>query len=216
MLEEYVIPIYAVGDYPYVLDYYYILEESNHNDEIDKLLSDLYNRMDYNSPKPTKEDMDDLIKIINFSLIFSKDNNIKSSKKFDEYDVLDDFFENFLCLFNCSIYNLDENIYDLNKIIDVLEDIMYTLKLNPKTYENIFRSKVYLMFKLKKYNEAENIMKGYIEKHPKNVFGYVELVDDFVMINNLEKAKYYYELGINNRDMLDLDILEDRHEKVYK
>ena len=27
MLEEYVIPIYAVGDYPYVLDYYYILEE---------------------------------------------------------------------------------------------------------------------------------------------------------------------------------------------
>lgn len=137
-------------------------------------------------------------------------------KKFDEYDVLDDFFENILGLFNCSIYKLDDNIYDLNKIIEVLEDIMNTLKLKPITYENIFRSKVYLMFKLKKYEEAENIMKKYIENHPKNVFGYVELVDDFVMINNLEKAKYYYELGIKNRDMLDLDILEDRYERVYK
>ena len=216
MLKEYVIPLYAMSNYPYIIDYYYILEKSNHNDEIDETLSDLYDRMDYNCPIPTKEDMDDLIKVINFSLKFSRDNNIKSSKKFDEYDVLDDFFENILGLFNCSIHNLDENIYDLNKIIVVLEDIMYTLKLNSITYENIFRSKVYLMFKLNKYNEAEEIMKKYIEKHPKNVFGYVELVDDFVMINNLDKAKYYYELGIINKDMIDLDVLEDRYEKVYK
>ena len=114
------------------------------------------------------------------------------------------------------ISNLKSNIYNELDIINILDDIMNILILNDITYENVLRSKVLLLFRLKKYDEAEKIMKKYIEKHPKNVYAYIELIDDFITINNLEKAKYYYELAAIHKDMEDYDALEERYEDVYK
>lgn len=59
-------------------------------------------------------------------------------------------------------------------------------------------------------------MKKYIDEHPKNVYAYIELIDNFIRINNLDKAKYYYECAAIYKDMEDYDALEQRYEDVYK
>lgn len=217
MLEEYVSPVLAIGEYPYILEYKYILDDKeNHNKEIDNIVDNLYINVDFSYPKPTKEVMTDMIKVINYFLEFSKRNNIKTSDELDNYDVINNEVEYFIEDFNICISNLKSNIYNELDIINVLDDIMNTLLLTNNTYENVLRSKVLLLFRLNKYEEAENIMKKYIEKHPKNVYAYIELIDDFITINNLEKAKYYYELAAIHKDMEDYDALEQRYEDVYR
>lgn len=216
-LEEYVSPVLAIGEYPYILEYKYILDDKeNHNKEIDDIVDKLYIDVDFSCPEPTKEVMADMIKVINYLLEFSKKNNIKTSDELDNYDVINNEVEYFIEDFNMCISNLKSNIYNELDIINVLDDIMNTLLLNDITYENVLRSKVLLLFRLQKYDEAENIMKKYIENHPKNVYAYIELIDDFITINNLEKAKYYYELAAIHKDMEDYDALEQRYKDVYK
>ena len=217
MLEKYVLPMISIGEYPYILEYKYILDDKeNHNKEIDNIVDNLYINVDFSCPEPTKEVMTDMFKVINYLLDFSKKNNIKASDELDNYDVIDIEVEYFIEDFNMCISNLKSNIYNELDIINILDDIMNILILNDITYENVLRSKVLLLFRLKKYDEAEKIMKKYIEKHPKNVYAYIELIEDFITINNLEKAKYYYELAAIHKDMEDYDALEERYEDVYK
>ena len=215
MLEEYVLPIISIGKYPFILEYKNISNE-NHNKIIDDIVDNLYEEVDFSHPEPTKEVMSDMIKVINYLLDFSKKNNINNSEELEKYDVIDKKTEYFIEDFNMCICNLKNNIYNELDIINVLDDIMNTLKLTDNTYENVLRSKVLLLFRLKKYEEAENIMKKYIDEHPKNVYAYIELIDNFIRINNLDKAKYYYECAAIYKDMEDYDALEQRYEDVYK
>ena len=40
-----------------------------------------------------------------------------------------------------------------------------------------------------------------IHEKDNSIFPYVELVDDFEMIGNSDKAKYYYDLGMSKKDL---------------
>ena len=48
------------------------------------------------------------------------------------------------------------------------------------------------------------------EKNNNSIYPYVQLVDDYKMIGDLEKAKYYYDLGMQQKNLEDLDVLEER------
>ena len=49
-----------------------------------------------------------------------------------------------------------------------------------------------------------------INEKGNSIYPYVELVDDFEMAMDLEKAKYYYDLGLKQKNLKDMDVLEER------
>lgn len=49
-----------------------------------------------------------------------------------------------------------------------------------------------------------------INEKRNSIYAYVELVDDYEMVGDLKKSKYYYDLGMNRTDLKELDALEER------
>ncbi len=49
-----------------------------------------------------------------------------------------------------------------------------------------------------------------INENRNSIYAYVERVDDYEMVGNLEKSKYYYDLGMKRTDLKELDVLEER------
>ena len=139
-----------------------------------------------------------------------KKHNCKTTQDLDEGELVADFVGNVIGDFEDVILNLNKEDYDLNIVIDYLDRLINTLELDDNMYLNTIRQKTKLLFKLGQVEEGESIMLKYLEKHPKSTFAYVELVDDFERIGNLEKARYYYDLGLSQENMEDIDALEER------
>ena len=68
------------------------------------------------------------------------------------------------------------------------------------------------MFKLGNYELGEKVILDLIKEKRNSIFAYVELVDEYHMIGDLKKSKYYYDLGMKRTDLSDLDALEERND----
>ena len=175
--------------------------------EINKILLNVYDNHD----KMNKKDVvDDYLKVMNYLLEYAKKQNCKNTQDLDECELVADFVGNVIGDFEDVILNLNKEDYDLNIVIDYLDRIIDTLELDDNMYLNTIRQKTELLFKLGRVEEGESLMLKYLEKHPKSTFAYVELVDDFERIGNLEKSRYYYDLGLSQGKMEDIDALEER------
>ena len=72
------------------------------------------------------------------------------------------------------------------------------------------------LFKLGNYELGEQIILDWIKENRNSIYAYIELVDDYEMIGNLEKSKYYYDLGMKRTDLEDLDALGERKDYFKK
>lgn len=174
---------------------------------IDEKLIHIYSNRDKMS---TREIIDDYLIILNFILDYAKKHNIKEIKKLDEEGLVGEFIGNVINDFDYEVSNLQKNEYDLEVIFEYLDKLANTIDLDKNRYESTIRQKTSILFKLDRVDEGEKILVDYLKKSPKSVYIYVELVDDFRWIGNLEKAKYYYDLGLSYKDLEDRDILEER------
>ena len=55
-------------------------------------------------------------------------------------------------------------------------------------------------------------MLDWISKKHNSIYAYVELVDDYEMVGDLKKSKYYYDLGMKQTNLDDLDVLEEKND----
>ncbi len=91
-----------------------------------------------------------------------------------------------------------------------LDKLVNTIDLDDNTYENSLRCKTNSLFKLGEYELGEKVIIDLINEKRNSIYAYVELVDDYEMVEYLKKSKYYYDLGMHRTDLKDLDVLEER------
>jgi len=163
-----------------------------------------------------KEIIDNYFIVMNFILDYAVDNNIRDVEKLDDEKLVSDFIGNIISDFECELENVDKDKYDFDVIFDYLDRIVNVLDLDDNTYEWHKRCKTHLLFKLGDYELAEKIMLDLIEEKNNSIYPYVELVDDFDMVGLMDKAKYYYDLGMTKTKFEDLDVLEERKDYFDK
>ena len=169
-----------------------------------KINQKLLNIYDNNDKMSIKEIVDNWLEVMDYILDYAKKNKLHTLEELDNEKIVAEFMGNLIDDFEMEIYNLDKEDYDLNITNSYLDRIVNTLNLDDHTYENILRCKTFSLFKLGEYDLGEKVMLDLIkEKNNNSIYPYVQLVDDYKMIGDLEKAKYYY-------DLKDLDVLEER------
>lgn len=186
------------------------------NQKLNNKLNLLYNN--YQNLSSTKI-IDEYLEIMNELLNFAKKHKVKTPEELDNFDIIDEFTTNIIGNFELEISNLNLNgefEYDLNVLINYLDRLLETFTLDQNTYENMICCKCNTLFKLERRDEGEKLMLDYIRKNPKQVYAYVELVDDFKMVHDLDKAKYYYDLGMKIEDTEEKDALEERNDYFKK
>lgn len=170
----------------------------------------LLNIYDNRENMSTQNIIDDYLEIMNYILDYATKNNIHTIEKLDTANLVSDFIINIIGDFEEEILNLKKENYNLNITNTYLDRLVNTLDLDDNLYENTLRCKTHSLFKLDNYELGENIMLQLIAKKHNSIYSYVELVDDYMMIGNIEKSKYYYDLGMKRTDLEDLDALEER------
>ncbi len=175
-----------------------------------KINKKLLNIYDNKEKLSTKNIIEDYLEIMNYVLNYAEKNDIHTIKKLDDANLISDFMINVIGNFEEKILNLKKDEYDLNVTNKYLDKLVSTLKLDDNTYENSLRCKTHSLFKLGNYELGEKIMLDLITENRNSIYTYVELVDDYEMVGNLEKAKYYYDLGMKRTDLEELDALEER------
>lgn len=192
---------------PFAYHNNYIHTREVKSSKINKELLNIYDNRDKLS---TKEIIDSYLKVMNYVLDYAAKNKIYTIEELDEEELVGDFLTNIIGEFELEISNLDIDEYDLNITNNYIDKLIKTLKLDDNNYEDSLRCKTHSLFKLKNYDQAEKIMLDLIQEKHNSIYPYIELVDDFAMIGNLEKAKYYYDLGMKQNNLEDLDVLEER------
>ncbi len=175
--------------------------------EINKKLLNIYdNRKDLS----VKTIIDDYLEIMNYILDYAEKNNIHTIEKLDDENLISDFLINVIGDFEEEILNLNKDDYDLNLTNNYLDKLVKTLDLDDNIYENNLRCKTHNLFKMGDYKLGEQIMLDLISEKRNSIYAYVELVDDFEMNGDLNKSKYYYDLGLKQIHLDDWDVLEER------
>ena len=177
--------------------------------EINNKLLNIY---DNNEILSTKQIIDDYLEIMNYILNYASKNRLHTIEEIDDANLVSDFMINVIYNMEDEVYNLNDNDYYLNAIIQSLDKLVSVLNLEDNLYENILRSKVYCLFKLGNYELGEQVILDLIKEKRNSIFAYVELVDEYYMIGDLKKYKYYYDLGMKRIDLSDLDALEERND----
>ena len=181
--------------------------------QINKKILNIYdNRKKLN----TKDVIDDYLEIMNYILDYANKNCLHTVKKIDNANLISDFIINVIGNFEEEILNLKQDEYNLSMTNTCLDKLVNTLNLDDNTYENILRCKTHSLFKLGNYELGEKIMLDLINENRNSIYAYVELVDDYEMIGNLDKSKYYYDLGMKRTDLEELDVLEERNDYFNK
>ncbi len=170
----------------------------------------LLNIYDNGENMSVQKKIDEYLEVMNGLLDYAEKNNIHTLEQLDNEHLISDFIINVIGDFESEILNLKKEDYDLNKINEYLDKLVTTINLNDNTYENSLRCKTHNLFKLGECASGEKIMIDLITVKHNSIFPYVELVDDYEMVGNLERAKYYYDLGMKQKNLKDLDILEER------
>lgn len=185
----------------------YIHTEKVKATEINKKLLNIYDNKDNIS---IKNIIDDYLEVMNYILDYAIKNDLHTINQIDDANLISDFMVNVIGEFEEEILNLETEEYDLNVINKYIDKLVNTLNLDDNTYENSLRCKTHNLFKLGNYKLGEQIILDLIKEKRNSIYAYVELVDDYEMIGNLEKSKYYYDLGMKRTDLDDLDALEER------
>lgn len=159
-----------------------------------------------------KSIIDDYLEIMNYILDYATKNNLHTLEQIDDTNLISDFLINVIGDFEEEILNLNKNDYDLNVTNKYLDKLVNTFNLDDNTYENSLRCKTHSLFKLGDYELGEKIMLDWISKKHNSIYAYVELVDDYEMVGDLKKSKYYYDLGMKQTNLNDLDVLEERND----
>lgn len=170
----------------------------------------LLNIHDNQDELDVKDVVSDYLKAMNYIFDYADKNNIHTLKEIDEADLIGDFINNVIGDFEDVILNLDKKDYDLNLINDYIDKLIRTFDLDDDIYEDCLRCKTHNLFKMGQYETGEKVMLDLINEKGNSIYPYVELVDDFEMAMDLEKAKYYYDLGLKQKDLKDMDVLEER------
>ena len=178
-----------------------------------KINKKLLNIYDNKKHLNIKNIIDDYLEVMDYILDYANKNDIHTIEKIDDANLISDFMINVIGDFEEEILNLKTEEYDLNVTNKYIDKLVNTLNLDDNTYENSLRCKTHSLFKLGNYELGEQIILDLIKENRNSIYAYVELVDDYEMIGNLEKSKYYYDLGMKRTDLEDLDALEER--KVY-
>ncbi len=178
-----------------------------------KINKKLLNIYDNKKHLNIKNIIDDYLEVMDYILDYANKNDIHTIEKIDDANLISDFMINVIGDFEEEILNLKTEEYDLNATNKYIDKLVNTLNLDDNTYENSLRCKTHSLFKLGNYELGEQIILDLIKENRNSIYAYVELVDDYEMIGNLEKSKYYYDLGMKRTDLEDLDALEER--KVY-
>lgn len=147
---------------------------------------------------------------MNYILDYATKNNLHTIEQIDDANLISDFMINVIGAFEEEILNLKKDEYNLNITNQYLDKLVNTMDLDDNTYENSLRCKTNSLFKLGEYELGEKIMIDLINKKRNSIYAYVELVDDYEMVGDLKKSKYYYDLGMNRTDLKELDALEER------
>lgn len=180
---------------------------------INKKLLNIYDNKEKLS---VKNIIDDYLEIMNYLLDYAERKNIHAIEKLDDANLVSDFITNIIGDFEIEILNLKPDEYDLKITNEYLDKLVKILELDDNTYENSLRCKTHNLFKLGDFNTGEKIMLDLITENRNSIYAYVELVDDYELVGNLEKAKYYYDLGMKTTDLKDLDALEERKDYFEK
>ena len=175
-----------------------------------KINQKLLNIYDNNDKMSQKEIVDNWLEVMDYILNYAKKNNIHTLEELDDEKIVAEFMGNLVGDFEMEIYNLDKEDYDLNITISYLDKIVNTLNLDDHTYEEILRCKTWSLFKLGNYDLGEEVMLNLIKEKNNSIYPYVELVDCYQFVKNMDKAKYYYDLGMKQTNLDDLDVLEQR------
>lgn len=185
----------------------YIHNRKVKNPEINEKLLNIYDNSDSLS---AKEIIDGYLDVMNYVLDYATEKDIHTIKELDEEDLVGDFLINIIGDFEMEIFNLDKEDYDLNITNQYFDRLITVLDLDYDNYESSLRGKTHNLFRLGKIEDGEKLMLDLIDEKHNSIYPFVELVDDFVMIGDLNKAKYYYDLGMKNTGFADLDILAER------
>lgn len=185
----------------------YIHTKKTKNPEINKKLLNIY---DNRKKLKTKDVINNYLDIMNYILDYATKNNLHTIEQIDDANLISDFMINVIGAFEEEILNLKKDEYNLNITNQYLDKLVNTMDLDDNTYENSLRCKTNSLFKLGKYELGEKIMIDLINKKRNSIYAYVELVDDYEMVGDLKKSKYYYDLGMNRTDLKELDALEER------
>ena len=175
-----------------------------------KINKKLLNIYDNKKHLNIKNIIDDYLEVMDYILDYANKNDIHTIEKIDDANLISDFMINVIGDFEEEILNLKTEEYDLNATNKYIDKLVNTLNLDDNTYENSLRCKTHSLFKLGNYELGEQIILDLIKENRNSIYAYVELVDDYEMIGNLEKSKYYYDLGMKRTDLEDLDALEER------
>ena len=175
-----------------------------------KINKKLLNIYDNKKNLSIKNIIDDYLEIMNYILDYADKNDLHTIEKIDDTNLISDFMINVIGAFEEEILNLKKDEYNLNITNQYLDKLVNTMDLDDNTYENSLRCKTNSLFKLGEYELGEKIMIDLINKKRNSIYAYVELVDDYEMVGDLKKSKYYYDLGMNRTDLKELDALEER------
>ena len=181
-----------------------------------KINNKLLNIYDNRKNLSIKNIIDDYLEIMDYILNYASNNNINTIDQVDKANLISDFLINVIGDFEEEILNLNKDDYDLNITNKYLDKLVNTLILDDNTYENSLRCKTLSLFKLGNYELGEKIMLDLISEKRNSIFAYVELVDDYEMIGDLKKSKYYYDLGMKQTNLEDLNVLEERKDYFKK
>lgn len=189
-------------------DNYIHTKEVKNKELNDKLLYTYDNKNNMSS----KEVIDNYFDVMNYILDYAKENNIRNVEVLDNENLISEFIGNVIDDLQMELDNVFKDEYDFNIIFDYLDRLICTLDLDYNTYEWAMRCKTHNLFKIGNYELGEQVMLDLIEEKHNSIYPYVQLVDDFEMIKDMEKAKYYYELGLKYKDYNDYEVLEERED----
>lgn len=174
--------------------------------KVNKKLLDIYDNKDKMSQKDI---IDNYLFVMNYILDYAKENNINDIDELNEKNIIGDYITNVIGNFEEEILNAFNDEYDLNILNNYIDKLVSILDLDENIYENNLRCKCHNLFKMGEYELGEKVMVNLINSKNNSIYPYVELVDDFEMVGNLEKAKFYYDMDMKTK-FDDIDVLEER------
>ncbi len=155
------------------------------------------------------------LEVADYLINFAKVHGSNTYKKLDECGIIEEFVDNVLQDFEIVLLNADSK---LELILDYLDRLLQTFKMDLDSYEATIRAKCSTLFKLGKYKEGELLIVDFLKTHEKRIFAYVELVDQFLLIKDYKNAKKYYDIGmaVSKISADDKECLEERFDDWYE
>lgn len=182
----------------------------------EKLHNKMKNIMIYHDGLNPKRLIRDYLAVIDYMLEYAEKHDVHSFEELDECFIIGYSFDDVINDFEIDISNIEVSNEDLIRINDYMDRIIANFVLEDNDKENILRCKANNLFRIGNDTEGEKIILDWIKTGRNSIYSYVELIDDYQMIGNLKKAKYYYDKGLKQKHLTDLDAISERSDYFEK